>query len=71
MQNLDCLGHYFGPDSVPGEHRDRNFLRHEMKEDEKWREFKDSPGAGAPMEYWSNAVEIVSAVKVWSLSPQQ
>jgi hypothetical protein len=42
-----------------------------MKEYEKWKVFKDSAGAGAPMEYWSNAVEIISAVKVWSLSPQQ
>jgi len=42
-----------------------------MKEYEKEREFKDSPGPGAPMEYWSKAVEIISAVKVWSLSLQR
>jgi hypothetical protein len=33
-----------------------------MKEYEKWREFKDSPVAGAPTECWINAVEIVSGL---------
>jgi len=27
-----------------------------MKEYEKWKVFKDSAGAGAPMEFWSNPV---------------
>jgi hypothetical protein len=42
-----------------------------MKEYEKWEEFKASPGTGASKEYWISAVEIVTAVKVWPLLPQQ